>query len=57
MNKKQIELIACPECQGQLNYDNTNKELVCNNCKLAYSIKDGIPVMLVEDARKLESDS
>jgi len=57
MNKKQVELIACPECQGSLHYDKSNKELVCDNCKLAYLIKDGIPVMLIEEARKLESDS
>jgi uncharacterized protein len=57
MDNKQIELIACPECQGKLNYDKTNKELVCEVCKVAYPVNDGIPVMLIEEARKIESAS
>jgi len=57
MDKKKIELIACPECQGKLDYAKASNELVCENCKLAFPINDGIPVMLVEDARKIESAS
>jgi len=54
MDKKQIELMACPECQGKLSYDKSTKELVCEACKIAFPVKDGIPVMLVEESRKLE---
>jgi len=53
MEKKQIEIMACPECQTKLAYDKSSKELVCDNCKLAFPVKDGIPVMLIEEARKL----
>jgi len=53
MEKKQIEMMACPECQAKLTYDKSSKELICDNCKLAYPVKDGIPVMLIEEARKL----
>ncbi len=56
MNIKQIELMVCPECQGKLNYDSNNKELLCENCKLAFPVKDGIPVMLIEEARNLNKD-
>jgi len=56
MDKKQIELMVCPECQSKLSYDTGTKELLCDKCDLAFPVKDGIPVMLVEQARKVESD-
>ena len=56
MDKKQIELMVCPECQSKLGYDKSTKELLCDKCKLAFPVKDGIAVMLVEQARKIESD-
>lgn len=54
MDKKQIELMACPECQGKLSYVKSDKELLCENCKLAFPVEDGIPVMLIEEARKID---
>lgn len=54
MDKKQIELIACPECQGRLIYDKNSKELLCEQCKLAFPVEDGIPALMIERARKLE---
>jgi len=56
MDKKQIELIACPECQGRLIYDRSSKELLCEQCKLAFPVEDDIPALMVERARKLESE-
>jgi len=53
MDKKQLEMMACPECHGKLDYDKSNQELVCDNCQLAFPVRDGIPVMLIEEARKL----
>ncbi|VAW62245.1 hypothetical protein MNBD_GAMMA09-317 [hydrothermal vent metagenome] len=55
MDKKQLELIACPECHGKIEYDKNSSELLCNKCKLAFPVEDGIPVMLIENARKLEA--
>lgn len=54
MDKKQIELMACPECHGKLAYAKSSKELVCDSCKLAFPVQDGIPVMLIEEARKTD---
>ena len=54
MDKKQLELMVCPECQTKLDYDKSKKELVCDACKLAFPVQDGIPVMLIEEARKLK---
>ena len=54
MDKKQIQMMVCPECNGKLDYDKSSKELVCDSCKLAFPVKDGIAVMLIEEARKLD---
>lgn len=54
MDKKQIEMVVCPECNSKLSYDKSSKELICDKCKIAFPVKDGIPVMLVEEARQLE---
>ena len=53
MQKKQLELMVCPECNAKLEYDKAEKELVCEKCKVAFPVNDGIPVMLIEEARKL----
>ena len=53
MNKKQLELMACPECKGKLEFEKDKKELICKTCQLGFPVKDGIPVMLIEEARKL----
>lgn len=57
MDTKQIEMMVCPECNGKLRYDNSTQELVCDNCQLAFPVRDGIPVMLTEEARKLGEES
>lgn len=54
MDKKQIEMMACPECNGKLDYNKSDKTLVCNHCKLAFPVRDGIPVMLIEEAHKTD---
>ena len=53
MNKKLLEIIACPICKGELIYAPKEKELICKIDKLAYPIRDNIPIMLEEQARKL----
>jgi len=57
MNKKiteeLISILACPLCKGDLIYDQENQELICLESKLAYKIIDGIPLMLIDQARKI----
>ena len=48
-----LKILVCPLCKGELKYDAQNQELLCENSKLAYPIKNGIPIMLVEEARNL----
>jgi uncharacterized protein YbaR (Trm112 family) len=49
-----LEILVCPLTKGVLRYDMEKQELVSEKAKLAYPIRDGIPIMLVEEARKLE---
>jgi uncharacterized protein len=53
MDGKLLEVLACPLCKGPLVYRKAQAELVCKPCRLAYPIRDGIPVMLEDEARKL----
>lgn len=56
MDAKLLEILVCPVCKGPLVYKKTAGELVCKPCRLAYPIKDGIPVMLEDEARALPAE-
>ena len=53
MDAKLLELLVCPVTKGPLIYDKARQELISKAARLAYPIKDGIPVMLEDEARKL----
>jgi uncharacterized protein len=53
MDAKLLELLVCPVTKGPLLYDRERQELISRSAQLAYPIRDGIPVMLEEEARKL----
>lgn len=52
LDKKLLEILACPACKGNLEYDEENERLTCFACRLKYKIEEGIPIMLVEEAEK-----
>ena len=54
MDTKLLDILACPLCKGPLQYAKVQQLLVCRADRLAYPIRDGIPVMLEEEARTLE---
>lgn len=54
MDKKLLEILVCPRCKNKLEFDKKNNELVCQQDALAFPVRDGIPVMLEDEARKLE---
>ncbi len=56
MDKKLLDILVCPACKGKLIYQKKAGELVCPVDRLAYPIRDDIPVMLVEEARELAAD-
>ncbi len=47
------QILACPRCKGELEFHEERDEIHCLRCKLVYAIRDGIPVMLVDEARPL----
>ena len=53
MDPKLLAMLVCPVTKGPLIYDRDKQELISKSARLAYPIKDGIPVMLEEEARKL----
>ncbi|MBF4990304.1 MULTISPECIES: Trm112 family protein [unclassified Methylophilus] len=54
MNPKLLEILVCPVTKGPLVYDKQKQELVSKNARLAYPVRDGIPVMLEDEARRLD---
>ncbi|MDQ5919971.1 MAG: uncharacterized protein QG673_27 [Pseudomonadota bacterium] len=52
LDRKLLDILVCPLCKAKL--ENAKSELICTKCKLAYPIDDGIPVMLIDSARKLD---
>jgi uncharacterized protein YbaR (Trm112 family) len=53
MDKKLLDILACPVCKGPLEYRETQKELLCKGDRLAYPVRDGVPVMLEDEARQV----
>ena len=53
IDQKLLEILVCPLTKGPLEFDRDKQELISRQAKLAYPIRDGIPIMLVEEARKL----
>ncbi len=56
MNHKLLDVLVCPICKGDLVYKKDSKELICRFDKLAYPIRDDIPVMLEDEARAVSSE-
>jgi uncharacterized protein YbaR (Trm112 family) len=57
LDKKLLEIIACPKCKGELEYqvdseNDKNGQLICHECKLVYRVEDDIPIMLIDEAEK-----
>lgn len=56
MDKKLLDILACPICKSTLIYKQEAQELLCKADRLAFPIRDGIPVMLEDDARELSNE-
>jgi uncharacterized protein YbaR (Trm112 family) len=54
VDPKLLEILVCPLTKGQLEFDSSRQELISRKAKLAYPIRDGIPIMLPEEARKID---
>ncbi len=56
IDKELLDILVCPKCKGTLQLTKGEDGLVCQNCKLLYEIRDGIPVMLTDEAVPLGDD-
>ena len=53
---KLLEVLVCPQTRGPLRYDRQRQELVSEGARLAYPVRDGVPIMLIDEARELSPD-
>ncbi|PMK03964.1 Trm112 family protein [Vibrio sp. 10N.261.55.A7] len=56
MDHRLFEIVACPVCKGKLTFDKENQELICKLDRLAYPMKEGIPVLIEPEARTISSE-
>ncbi len=54
IDEELLKILVCPLCKCDLEYDQKKQELICHNSKLAYPIQNGIPIMLIEEARRID---
>jgi hypothetical protein len=55
LSEELLSILVCPQCKGDLRYDREAMRLICEACRLRYPIVDDIPVMLVEEAERIET--
>lgn len=48
-----VSILVCPQCKGQLDLEPDESAFICNPCRLRYPVREGIPVMLVDEAEKI----
>ena len=54
ISKELLKIIACPKCKGEVELSPKGDALICERCRLVYEIREGIPIMLVDEALSLE---
>ena len=56
IDKELLDILACPACKGEIKYDEKNEKLICQKCHRRYPIREGIPVMLIDEAEMPEGE-
>ncbi|MFB0515174.1 MAG: Trm112 family protein [Candidatus Neomarinimicrobiota bacterium] len=54
LSQELLDILVCPKCKGQLEYQEEKERLVCPACRLAYPIEDDVPIMLIDQAHNLD---
>jgi len=54
VDRELLRILACPQCKGEIRLNDDETGFICDTCKLFYEIRDGIPIMLTEEAKPLE---
>lgn len=57
ISQELLDILACPKCKGDIYLTDRKDGLICDRCKLLYEIKDDIPIMLIDEAKPIESES
>jgi uncharacterized protein len=57
LDERLLEILVCPRCKGELEYRVDPEALDCHACRLRYEVRDGIPIMLIDEALTLEAGS
>ena len=57
LSKDLLDILACPQCKGPVNYLPAEQEIHCAACRLAYPVRDDIPVMLIDEARAISTNA
>jgi uncharacterized protein YbaR (Trm112 family) len=53
ISKELLDILACPKCKSNIRLSETEDGLICDTCRLLYEIREGIPVMLIDEAKKI----
>lgn len=56
ISKELLDILVCPKCKGEIYLNDAEDGLICEGCKLLYEIKDDIPIMLIDEAKKIEGE-
>lgn len=56
LSKELLEILACPKCKGEVQLQPEGDKIVCAACRLAYPVRDGIPVMLIDEAEQTSQE-
>lgn len=54
ISKELLEILACPKCKGEVRLTSAEDGLICDRCRLLYEIREDIPIMLIDEAKKIE---
>jgi len=57
VNEELLDMLACPKCKGDVKPDDSESGLVCDNCKLIYEVVEGVPVLVIDEAKPIKSGS
>jgi uncharacterized protein len=55
INKELLDILACPKCKSSIFLNESQDGLICRQCRLLYEIRDGIPIMLIDEAKPIEN--
>lgn len=55
LDPKLLEILVCPKCKGDLDYSEADSTLTCGNCRLVYEVRDDIPILLIDEAKPLQT--